>query len=401
MRIFIILFILVMLVAAGLFAYVYANRQAILDEGIDKVLQNQLPDYVEVDSLKFDLQAEKITIQGFRLRNPKGFKRAYLAEIDSVISDYTQLNEKNILYGIHLKNIKLSGAHIFIERDVLGSVNIENMESVFEAVQHNEAPNLKTKILGIASYLLMPVKGISQLLRIEPVFHVSDGRLFFEDYYVDRKGYRTSVEQINATINLDLKKDFKGIDYLTTQGRGLVNAVPGQTVLWDIAYNPTREKLTMSSTFDIENIDFTHFKPYYNKFSPFIFKKGRASGRLIFNFDNAQIGSDNEILLSGLEIENKQDHSFNKFWPTGADDLYRYFSSEQGDIVFDFKIKGPMDDPKFYLGSKAKRSLTYMFIDKVTDKIFKKDEDSTGASDGSQGREKTDLDRVLDIIKGF
>jgi len=113
-------------------------------------------------------------------------------------------------------------------------------------------------------------------------------------------------------------------------------------------------------------------------------------------------------LFSGLEIEQKKDNSFNRFWPTGAEDLYKYFSSEQGDVVFDFKIKGPMNEPKFYLGSKTKRALTYMVLDKITDRIFKKDKDgdASGTPDqqpreGAPQEEKTKLERILDVLGGF
>ncbi|TSA55619.1 DUF748 domain-containing protein [bacterium] len=390
----------------GVSVYLYINRQDIFDKSIDKVLEDQLPKYIELDSLKVNLQDKAIAIKGFKLRNPEGFKSPYLVEIDNINSVYKQASEKNILHGISLSDIELSGARVFLERDSNGILNLEKMESVLQDNRPKTKPGIKTKLLGLVSYFLGPIKSISQLLQIEPVFNINKGALFFEDYYIDNKGYSTTIENIYGTIMMNLKRDFKGIDYLTSQGRGFMNAKSGQVLTWDTEYDPTKAKLTMSNTFDIQNVDFTHFQPYYDKYSPFIFKKGKASGRLIFNFDDAQIGSDNEILLSGLEIEQKEDNTFNRFWPTGAEDLYKYFSSDQGDVVFDFKIKGPMDEPRFYLGSKTKRALAYMVVDKIAGRIFKRDEDAPDVNTekpaaGAPQEKKTKLERILDVLQGF
>ena len=406
MRIFIVTLIVFILVTTGLSVYVYVNRQDIFDKSLDKIIEDRLPSCIELDSIKVSLQNKTIAIKGFKLHNPEGFKSHYLVEIDNINSEYTQASEKNILHGISLSDIELSGARIFLERDASGVLNLEKMESVLEDTRAREKPGIKAMLFGLVSYLLSPVKNISQFLQIEPVFKINKGALFFEDNYVGNEGYLTTIEDINGTIKMDLKRDFKGINYLTSQGSGLVNSRPGQILTWDTEYDPTKAKLTMSNTFDIQNVDFTHFQPYYDKYSPFIFKKGKASGGLIFNFDNAQIGSDNEILLSGLEIEQKKDNSFNRFWPTGAEDLYKYFSSERGDIVFDFKIKGSMDEPRFYLGSKTKRALAYMVVDKIAGRIFKRDEEPKDADAGNpdlgEAREKkSKLEQVLDIFKGL
>jgi hypothetical protein len=406
MRIFLIIFILIMLAVLFGAWYVYMNRQELFDKSIDKLLEDNLPWYIDIAGIKVDLNDKTILIDGFKLRNPEGFKNRYLVEILSISSSYSQIDEKNILKGIALSSIELSEARIFVERDMHGVINLEKMENVLHDTRPKKEPGVKARLFGFISYFLGPVKNISQLLQIEPLFNINKGKLFFEDYYIDDTVYITSIENINAVISLDLKRDFKGIDYLRSRGHGLVNAKPGQSLTWATEYDPTKEKFTMNNTLDIQNVDFTHFEPYYDRYSPFTFKKGRASGRLIFNFDNRQIGSDNEVLFSGLDIEQKKDHSFNRFWPTGADDLYKYFSSERGDIVFDFKIKGPMEEPRFYLGSKTKRALAYMVFDKVTSTIFGRDEDAADSDNGQPAKDapqekKTKFERILDVLQGL
>lgn len=406
MKIFLLIIVLLLIFVLLGAWYAYINRQEIFDKSIDKLLANHLPWYVDIAGIKINLNDKTILIDSFKLRNPEGFNNIYLAEIPRVISSYAYVDEKNILKGIELSSIELQDARIFIERDREGALNLQKMESVLQDTRPKEKPGIKDKLIGLVSYFIGPLKNISQLFHIEPVFNIDKGAIFFEDYIYGSEGYHTSIESVNGTISLDLKKDFKGIDYLRSRGRGLVNAKPGQTLAWATEYDPTKEKLTMSSTLDLENVDFIHFQPYYDTYSPFTFKKGRVSGRLVFNFDNGQIGSDNEIVFSALDIEQKKDHAFNRFWPTGADDLYRYFASEGGDVLFDFKIKGPMEEPRFYLGSKTKRALTYMVVDKVAGMIFKKDEDSqdadtkTPTTDASPEK-KTKFERILDVLQGL
>jgi hypothetical protein len=409
MRIFMIVLILIVLVAAGLAVYVYFNRQALLDKGVDKMLQDYLPDYVEIDDLKIDLNEQTVLIKGFRIRNPAGFSSPYLVEIENISAGYRPLDEKNILKGLSLSSIELFRMRVFLERDSRNTLNIQKMESVLKRKRIKKTHGIKASMQSFILYLTGPVKNIDQFLKIHPVFNINNGALFFRDFYIDNKqGYPTSVENIQGTITLGIDKDFKSISHLASQGRGLVNARPGQFLNWEIEYDPAREKLSMSNTFDIDGVDFTHFQPYYDKFSPFIFHAGLASGRLVFNFQDAEISSTNEVFFSGLDIEQKQDHSFNRFWPSGIDDLYRYFSSEQGDIVFDFKIKGPMAEPKFYLGSKTKRALTYMVVQKVAGRIFRKEPDASDTADsetqpesGAQEQKRSRLDDLLDIFKNF
>lgn len=396
----IIILLVTILVIAG---YIYLNRQELLNQGIDKVLTGLLPSYIEVDNLSFDLDKKTIRIENLRILNAKGFLHPYLVEAPFINCSYKQRDKSNLLKGISIEDIKLMDLRFYIDRNPDGEVNIGQMEKVLKGSGPVKKMGARSWILSIFSYLLSPVKSINQLLDIDPVFNISSGIFTFDDSYIDDKGCVTTIEDISAVIILSLQKDFKGINYLTSEGRGVVNGKRTQYLEWDTTYDPTTEKLTMTNKLIIRDIDFVRFKPYYDKFSPFIFKKGKASGELIFNFDNGNIGSMNEIRFSDMEFEAKKDHSFNQFWPMGTEDLYRYFSDPSGEIIFDFKIKGSMDEPEFHLGSKTKRALSRMVIYKIADIIIDddKDQDTNQQSSDTSSEEKSDVEKILDILKGF
>jgi hypothetical protein len=406
MRIFLIVVVLIFICVLALAWYAYLNRQDILDKSIDKIIESNLPGYIDIDGFQVNLENKTIVIDKLKILNPKGFQRPYLATIESIHSSYSYMDEKNIFKGIRLSDIELENACFFIERDTSNRLNVALMQELLQDTRPKKSHSLNSRILGIVSYLVGPIKNIRQLLKLDAVFDIPSGKIFFEDYHIDSRGYTTLIDDIKAVITLDVQEDFKGILGVTSHGRGTVNAKGAQELEWDLEYDLSKARITMSSTLDMYNIDFLHFKPYYDAYSPFIFEKGRASGRLIFNVDDGQIGSDNEIRFSGLDIQPKKDYNINRYWSTGAEDLQRYFASTQGDIVFDFKIKGPIDEPRFYLGSKTKRALTYMIIDKVAGRIFKRDDEQSNPDaqppiDDSSQEKKTNLERVIDILQGL
>ena len=144
------------------------------------------------------------------------------------------------------------------------------------------------------------------------------------------------------------------------------------------------------------------FEPYYDKYSPFIFKRGRFSGTLIFDFDNGNIGSTNEVRLSNLIFSIKEGYENAEFWETTVPSLAKYFTTPSGDVLFDFKIKGEMANPKFYLGPISKQALASMAIEKISDII-----EEAPRSPGQQGgppAKKSDLDKakeIIDLFKGL
>jgi hypothetical protein len=113
------------------------------------------------------------------------------------------------------------------------------------------------------------------------------------------------------------------------------------------------------------NIGVAHFKPYYDSFSPFLFQDGKTSGKLVFNFDNGNIGSTNELKFSELKLTMKEDYADKGLWYLSTEDLYVYLTSTADEIIFDFKIKGPIERPRFMPGSNTKRALALLALNKI------------------------------------
>jgi hypothetical protein len=182
---------------------------------------------------------------------------------------------------------------------------------------------------------------------------------------------------------------------LSFSGEGSLNGDGSQVVRWQGSMDTQAVELTMSNRLDVSGIDILSIRPYYDKYSPFIFASGNFSGELIFDFNNGNIGSTNVLRLSGVRFAVKNGYENSVFWETTVPELVKYFTTSSGEIVFDFKIKGRISEPKFYLGPISKKALTSMVVDKVSDAIRKMSENDNAGGDFAKAK------KYIDIFKGI
>ena len=79
--------------------YVYVNRDALLNRGINKLTKDLLPGYIKVDEVEFDAAKHTIIVKNLRILNPAGYKSSYLLTIPVILCKYTLEDEKNIFNG--------------------------------------------------------------------------------------------------------------------------------------------------------------------------------------------------------------------------------------------------------------------------------------------------------------
>ena len=151
----------------------------------------------------------------------------------------------------------------------------------------------------------------------------------------------------------------------------------------------------MSNRFEVSGLNLLTFEPYYDSFSPLIFKKGRVSGTLVFDFNNGDIGSTNEIYLSNLAFSVKKGYENQQVWGVTVPEIVRYFTTTSGDIVFDFKLKGDMSRPQFYLGPISKRAIASMVVDRIVSYAVEQ------ATKQSGGKEIDKTKQAIDMVRQF
>ena len=396
----------VVIIAAVIFFY----RYQIIQYSTDAIIRKLLPDYVKVDRIYFEFKNNKIVLAGFRILNPAAFSDKYLLAIDEVACGYA-LKGKNILDGFEVIQPVFTRPSLTIERLSDGRVNLQEMQKVIEAGQKKKpaapAPSAPAEVQGRAGEggpkgISVGNKTLPDVVKLPETFLVKEGKLTVKDHMVRPGPHVITFERVDSNLSLRLNPAYTGVLRAGSTGRGELNGRKSEVVQWNVTFDPTTPRLTMANRFDVSGVDITTFAPYYDRYSPFIIKKGRMSGTLVFDFDNGNIGSTNEIRLSDLSFSIKQGQEQSAFLDTTVPELVKYFTSSTGDIVFDFKIKGDMANPQFFLGPISKQALTSMAIDKVSAIIAEAantQQSPPGQPTGDSQYEKTKA--LIDAVKGL
>ena len=402
----VIAIVLILIIALGA---LYFYRHTIIKHYTEKLIRENLPGYIQIDKVNFDFTNNKISLNNFRILGPPGFSPKYVIEVKEISCKYGILG-KWIPMGLEIHSVLLDGADIRVERLRNGRVNVTEMENFIQtfptnaskqSTKNSQLPTHNSQLSTDNSQL--PTHNsqlnLSNLIKIPNTLDIRNSKFIFIDKVPYENPYFITVESIDGQVSIKFIDDYSKITSLSFTISGRLNGNNKETIRWIASLDPTRPQLTMSNRFEVSNLDLLVFEPYYDQFSPFVFKKGRFSGTLVFDFNNANIGSTNEIRLSNLAFTVKPGMENSKMWETTVPDLLTYFTTTSGDIVFDFKIKGNMNKPEFYLGPISKRALTSMALNKVTSFALEQISKQGGGSGSDIDKAKEAIDMFRGLLK--
>ena len=393
----IVISILVALVI--IFGLIYVYRYQILRYSAETLIRAGLPHYIKIERIGFDFKSSRIIFGGFCILNPPDFSYGNLLEIEEITAKY-RVRGKSIMEGFEISEPTFKQAVLNIERLGNGATNLAEMRKFTrEASKETSAGAVQTaskpKSQDSSKAKLLGDKALPDIIKLPQEYFIKEGKIIFIDRLTAGRPAIITLENIDAALALSLNESYTEILSLGSGGAGRFNGKADEVIKWNCLLNPTTPKLTMSNKFEVSNIDFLVFEPYYDKYSPLVFKKGRLSGTLIFDFDNGNIGSMNEVYLKDILFYIKRGYETAEYLETTVQDLVRYFTSSQGEIIFDFKIKGDMSAPKVYLGPISKRAVASMAIEKISGAIEAISEPKRG--DGA----KSNADKAQEYIGLF
>jgi hypothetical protein len=390
---------LVVMIILGAVIYIYRNQ--IVRYSAETIIRKNLPSYIKIDKIDFRPQEKKLVLQGFKVVGPAGFSQDYILEIANIVCAY-KIRGKSIADGIEILSPIFEKCVLSIERSSAGELNLVKMQQQPAPKDEGPASASGGNTAKKSPYAnLAGSRNISDVIKIPESFLLKDSKIVFIDRLNMSNPYMLTLENINSTITMELDKAYSRMLAVSSTGEGNLNAKPGETVRWNIMLNPTTPKLTMSNRFEVSNLSILSFEPYYDKYSPLVFKQGSFSGTLIFDFDNGDIGSTNEIRLGNFRFYIKPGYENAEFWGATVPDIVKYFTSPYGEIVFDFKIKGRIGAPNFFLGPISKQAITAMAVDKISDVIQKM---SAPQGSGASSGPKSDIEKAkeyIELFKGF
>jgi len=391
----ILLAIFLLLMAIGI--YIYAFRHDIMKYSIDKLIQNNLPPYAAVENIHFDFAQGIITIKGLAIKNPELFqdKNMYLAYISDITCKY-KLQGKTILEGIEVTSIAANRATINIERLRNGKLNLNEMSNMMDPRpdKNGGEPHI-SNVPGPANEARAEISP-GKLIKLCNSIIITDSEVIFTDHMYS--GHTIAINDVSSTVVLNMDANYSQVLELRSDGSGSVNNNSSERIEWIVRWEPSAPQLTMSNRLELTNVNVTVFEPYYEKYSPVNIETARCSGILVFDFDNGILGSNNILKFKNLKFKVKSINQNASPWQANVEDIIRYLETSDGDIIFDFKIKGPMNDLKFYPGSKLTQALKQLAINKFTNMLTAGQANTVG-SVANAG--ETQAENVLETIKGL
>ena len=388
----------IILITAAFFCIIataiFIHRYQILQYTTEALIRKHLPSYVKIDTIRFDFRKGYVVLGGFKILNPPEFSKEYLVEIEKIVFHY-KMRGRTIVEGLELDSPVLSNAVLNIERLSNREVNLVEAQALIGKKPALAPSGQETHgERGGQPANLPKKKPLAGGVKLPESFAIKNGKVIFVDKAVGANPNVLTFEKINTELTLKLNEYYTKVLAASSTGSGYVNGDSGQAIKWIVSLDPGTPRLTMSSRFDVSNVMIKPFEPYYDKYSPFVISAGKFSGVLIFNFDNGAIGSTDELTLSGIKFSVKEGYENAQAWETTVPDLVKYFTSPYGEIIFDFKIKGDMSNPKFYLGPKSKEAILSMAVDKISAAIQNNSESGAGAP-------KNDIEKAQQYINMF
>ncbi len=400
----ILIALVILAILSGTAVYIY--RQAIIQYYGEKFIRDNLPEYIKIDKIKFDLGNNVFSLSGLKVLNPPEFLAKYLMAIEEVRCVY-KIKGAIIPEGLDVTGISFKKPEISVERLPDGRMNLVEMDRFTKSFP---AKNIPTKlseearkskpVQDPASQNLNITKKLSDVIKLPPSLGIERGRIFFIDGVPYQKPYEITIDSVNGDVSISFNDNYTEILSVGFTLQGILNRATDEKLKWIASLDPRSPRLTMSNRFEVSNLNILTFEPYYDAHSPIVFKRGSFSGLLIFDFDNGNIGSTNEIRLSDISFFAKEGSENGQFFETSVPDLIRYFTTSSGDVVFDFKIKGNMAHPQFYLGPISKRALTSMALDKISSYAINQiTKPADAAAGGTVDKTKDYIDMFKELLK--
>ncbi len=394
------LVLLVLLIAAVLAVYHY--RDEIFRLSADVIIRKTLPDYISVENVVLDMERSTLELEGLYIKNPRGYRNRYFAEIASIKCGFQKKGE-TILDGIEITGILCDGVRINIERLRDNRLNVNEMGEVMktssskpgEPAGGGQREDAKSNPIKERFLARNKIK-LEDFIKLPETININNGKLLFFDEAVGAKPYLLIFEKIESEVGLQLSHDLKDVLRVSSRGRGIIDGSDSQTVEWVVSIDPKEKELTMSNRYEVRDVDITLFAPYYSEYSPIEVKKGRFSGSMVIDFDHGNIGSTNKLILKDVEFTEKKE-GMSGFWQTDMlPQIIDYLRSSSGEIIFDFKIKGEMSRPVFFPGPHVKKAIQNAVVDKIMGAVGGEEQGGTDSGQGS-----SDAEKVIDLLRGM
>lgn len=343
---------------------------------LQETLSEMLGTNIRLKSVSFDLDEYKINFRGFSVFSDVNFdEKLFNAEKFTLLIDKEKFDkEKKIVFE-----------ELLIKKGVL---NIERTRSGAFRLAHSRPQRFRYE--GGAAYADEPPRitksasparpaqdvspaggsGLRALPRTLKKITIEDSVINFKDYYISLPPLIVRFDNFNMDVTTqegvvssygDMLAGFQWKINFNIASRRYGNGnvfLKANTALY-------KDRVDMEMFVDARRIDVMQFLPYLTRYTPFSFNSGVFDGTMNFNMHNRNIDSLTTLTFQNLSFAVQPGKKNASFLATSINKLVPYLSSGAGEIVFDFVIKGPAENPEVGLGPQVKFAIGMVVVEEL------------------------------------
>ncbi|MFH1594568.1 MAG: DUF748 domain-containing protein [Candidatus Omnitrophota bacterium] len=345
-----VVFLTVLLVLVLLYLKIYGKNV------LEKVLSSMLGTKVEFTGLTINPDRYALKFKGVKLPEKIDFKdrSIFSAKNFTVFLDKRELKEKR---KIAIDEILIEEGVFTVERNRAGVLNISGLPGKKRSIQTGVAYANEPEPTGLYSF----ASSIRKLI-------IKDSVIEFKDHFIYDVPFIVTCEDFSADIT-SMRKPLKKTGYIPIfcelsctipsdrYGKGEI-AIDTDLSVYKYMYDA-------DMTVTLRRVDLMRFFPYIEKYTPFSISDGLASSDTKFELRNNRINSITNVVFHRLRLVSEPGSRDGQFLQTSVSRLLPYLTSRQGEILFDFVIRGPANQPEVSLGPQVRSAMSSAVMGEV------------------------------------
>lgn len=324
---------------------------------VENALSKALGANVRFEGFSINLRDYTVDFKGVSVPGKIDFgdKAMFNAEKFTVTLDKEKFNRNR---EVVFDQIVIEKGTLHIERDRKGVFNVSYGNMVEPRPEAGVAYAAEPQPLGLYNFA-----------KIMRKLTIKDSVVEFKDYYLYGEPYMITFNNFNLdVISGQETKPYEG--YIPLKGT-LSFTVPSSqysrsgNVFLSANVNAYKYLVDAQASIKTNYIDAMQFKPYFENYTPFIFMEGLFSSNTDFSMQNSVINSLTTMVFHRLRLMVNPNKQNAQFLHTSANRLLPYLTSQSGDVVFDFVIKGPIDHPEASLGPRVQEAVSAVVMEEI------------------------------------
>lgn len=340
--------VLVMVIVTGI-AVIYLKFFG--NAAIGQMVSKALGSDVKFQNISFDLVKGRVHFTGFSVVNKIEFEENIFKADKFIVSiDKERFDRDRTLV---MEEILIEKGTITIERNKKGIFNVASINTEdpawFESVAYAAA---------------MPSgEGFFNFAKTCRKIRIINSKLRFIDHYISREMFYFYFDNVDLEFNTTpMPEGNIGASCRLDMTIPMQSGSNGSVMLRANLAIYT-ERIDLEGSLSTKNINIVLFSPYFNRYTPFNFNSGTFSSSTDIRIHNNMLDSPTTVIFSGLNLYIKPGMENSLFLETAVNRLAPYLMSRQGDIYFDFVLKGPVQKPQAGIGPRVKMAIGMVVLE--------------------------------------